>query len=155
MKIALLLVAAAVSMVPQVVLGGENAFVSVRDVPANVRSAADFTLPEVSWLVARQDDKGWYRLAGLNAQKKLVQFLCDAQANNGYFRIEVLKDELPEAVQSVLQKNYPQANITQYQASGLADGKVTVYRFEASNLPDGFRYIYVSANGKKSGLAND
>lgn len=133
----------------------ESRFLAVRELPVSVRSAADKTVADVSWFLASRDKSGWFAVAGKDAQKRTVEFRCDPEGQNGYFRIDVKHEDLPEVVRRALQAHAPDAQIMRIQTVGLEDGKVMGYRLEANKLRDGQRCIYVSTSGKKVQFAND
>jgi hypothetical protein len=159
MKYALLIIGGLLTFAAQLAspqtASADNAFVAVRDLPEHISRAADSTVADVNWFLARRMDNGWYAIGGLTAQKKFVEFRCDGEANNRYFRIVIQRDELPVAVKTVLETNYAGATVTRIQSAGLADGKVTAYRFEASNLPDGYTCFYIGGSGQKNFMAKD
>jgi hypothetical protein len=140
---------------PQLVVASETETIPLENVPVRVSEAADATFVDVIWVIARRESSGWYSLGGLNGRRKFVEYRCDGNGNNGYFRIVIRLDEVPEAVMSSLKTHLPNATVTRAQSTGLADGKVMGYRFEAYDLPAGFNCFYISASGKKFELAKN
>src|SRR4051812_42223435 len=80
----------------------ENKLVSLRDVPATAKTAADRAAPGVNWLIAKQDSQGSYFLLGKNADNQFVEFLTDAAGKKYAVRCSIALEAAPAAVTAAL-----------------------------------------------------
>lgn len=136
-------------MVVGVVQAGENTVVGLHDVPAAARQAADKDAPDVNWLFAVKDSKGWYALVGKDSARHLVQFFTSPEGKGSYVHIEISLDEAPPVVSAALKAKMPNFKPKKVQACGLDARTISVYRFQGEGFQGGKAGVYVSVSGKK------
>jgi hypothetical protein len=134
---------------------GQLPGIPLSDVPDKVLQAAQQALPDVDWIIAFKDRVSWYRVGGRDNDGHLVAFNADRNGNQGYYRMEIRRDELPTAVHSALEARVPDFQPKRFQACGRIANKIVAYRFEGEGLDQKHDCVYVTPNGGKVILEND